>query len=173
MIRLPNAEGMIENYHLATAKSLIVEKGVALPRIAFSAVHVVADPLADIDPWLAPAIDWDSTIDYRRYIWGLGLGVAEALDTAQRGMGLGWQEAQDLIRYSLEAAEDFPDAIIAAGCGTDHLPPGPGVKIDDVIRAYEEQMEFVEGLGGRLIIMATVSCSSAEGKWLDVPELDI
>ncbi len=155
MIRLPTADGDLENYRLAKARSFTVEKGVALPRIAYAAVHVVADPLADNDPWLEPAIDWDATINYRRYVWGLGLGVADALDTAQRGMGLDWQGAQDLISRSLEAAKDFPDAIFAAGCGTDHLVLGPDVSIDDVTRAYEEQMEFVEGQGGKLIIMAS------------------
>ncbi len=154
-IRLPTVDGDLRSYRLATARSFIVEKGVALPRIAYSAVHVVADPLADNDPWLEPAIDWDATINYRRYVWGLGLGVADALDTAQRGMGLDWQGAQDLISRSLEAAKDFPDAIFAAGCGTDHLVLGPDVSIDDVTRAYEEQMEFVEGQGGKLIIMAS------------------
>ncbi len=155
MIRLPTVDGDLENYRLAEARSFAVEKSAPLPRIAFAAVHVVADPLADNDPWLAPAIDWDATINYRRYIWGLGLGVAEALDTAQRGSGLDWQGAQDLIRYSLEAAKGFPGATVAAGCGTDHLVPDRDVSIDDVIRAYEEQMEFVEGLVGRLIIMAS------------------
>ena len=154
-IILPNVSGDVESYSLSASKNFVVEKGVALPRIAYSAAHVVADPLADVDPWLTPAIDWDATIEYRRYLWGLGLGVAEAMDTAQRGMGLDWNGAQDLIRYSLEAAKDFPDAIIASGCGTDHLTPSPDVGIDDVIRAYEEQMEFIEGEGGKLIVMAS------------------
>ncbi len=154
-IRLPTADGDLERYRLAKATSFTVEKSVVLPRIAYAAVHVVADPLADNDPWLEPAIDWDATINYRRFVWGLGLGVAEALDTAQRGMGLDWHRAQELIRYTFDAAKDFPDAIVAAGCGTDHLVPGPDVSIDDVIRAYEEQMEFVEGQGGKLIIMAS------------------
>ena len=59
-------------------------------RVALAAAHVVADPLADIDPWLDVAIDWDRTIAYREHLWDLGLGVAEAMDTAQRGMGLDW-----------------------------------------------------------------------------------
>lgn len=154
-IQLPNASGNIEAYTLSTAKNFVIEKGVELPRIAYSAAHVVADPLANVDPWLTPAIDWDATIEYRRYLWGLGLGVAEAMDTAQRGMGLDWKGAQDLIRNSLEAAKDFPDAVIASGCGTDHLISGPDVCVDDVIRAYEEQMEFIEGEGGKLIVMAS------------------
>lgn len=154
-ILLPNVSGDVESYTLSASKNFIVEKGIVLPRIAYSAAHVVADPLADVDPWLTPAIDWDATIEYRRYLWGLGLGVAEAMDTAQRGMGLDWRGAQDLIRHSLAAAKDFPDALVASGCGTDHLDVGDGVCVDDVIRAYEEQMEFIEGEGGKLIVMAS------------------
>ena len=109
---------------------------------------MVADPLADNDPWVTPAIDWDATLRFRHHLWDLGLGVAEAMDTAQRGMGLGWPEAQELIRRSLEAANGRDDALIACGAGTDHLAPGPEVTVDDVIRAYEEQVEIVEGWAG-------------------------
>src|SRR5688500_3095601 len=73
----------------------------AFSRVAFAAAHVVADPLADNDPWLAPAIDWERTLAFRHRLWDLGLGVAESMDTAQRGMGLGWPEARELIRRSL------------------------------------------------------------------------
>ena len=96
-------------------------------RVAYSAAHVVADPLADGDPWVTPAIDWDATIRYRHYLWDLGLGVAEAMDTAQRGMGLGWPEAKELIAGGLEAAKGRPGALIACGAGTDHLAAGPEV----------------------------------------------
>jgi hypothetical protein len=116
---------------------------------------VVADPLADTDPWLQPALDWDRTIAYRRYLWSLGLGVAEAMDTAQRGMGLDWPTSLELIQRSLDAARDIPGAVIASGAGTDHLSPGPQVTIDDVIRAYEMQCEAIEALGGRVILMAS------------------
>jgi hypothetical protein len=124
-------------------------------RIAYSAAHVVADPQAVIDPWLQCALDWDTTINYRRYLWSLGLGVAEAMDTAQRGMGLDWPTSLELIRRSLDAAKDYPNAVIASGCGTDHLAPENAKSVDDVIRAYEEQMEAIEKLGGKLIIMAS------------------
>jgi hypothetical protein len=154
-IILPKLNGGQELYALSQSRSFDLEPGGVLPRIAYSAVHVVSNPLANVDPWLEPAIDWEKTIGYRRYLWGLGLGVAEAMDTAQRGMGLDWKVAQELIRHSLDAAKDFPDAIIASGCGTDQLTPDPNVSIDDVIRAYEEQMAFIEGLGGKLIIMAS------------------
>ena len=116
---------------------------------------MVADPLADSDPWLDAAIDWDTTIAFRRHLWSLGLGVAEAMDTAQRGMGMDWPNSLELIRRSLDAAKDFPGALIGSGAGTDHLAPGADVTVDDVIRAYEEQCAAVEKLGGRIILMAS------------------
>ena len=124
-------------------------------RIALAAAHVVADPLADNDPWLKPAIDWDATIDYRRHLWNLGLGVAEAMDTAQRGGGLDWPNALELIRRSVEAARDVPGAAVFSGVGTDQLAPASGVTLDDVIRAYEEQIGAVEAVGGRSVLMAS------------------
>jgi len=129
--------------------------GTAFNRIAYSAAHVVADPRAAIDPWLQCAIDWDATIAYRLRLWNMGLGVAEAMDTAQRGMGLDWPTSLELIRRSLAAARDVPGAIVASGCGTDHLDLGRMRRIDDVIQGYEEQMDAIESLGGRLIVMAS------------------
>ncbi len=131
------------------------------PRVAYAAAHVVADPMAAQDPWLDAKIDWDRTIAFRRHLWSLGLGVAEAMDTAQRGMGLDWPGARELIRRSLDAARDFPGALIASGAGTDHLAPGPDVRIDDVIRAYEEQCGAVEAMGGRIILMASRALARA------------
>ena len=128
---------------------------VAFDRIAYSAAHVVADPLAARDPWVDAAIDWDATIAYRQHLWSLGLGVAEAMDTAQRGMGLDWPTSLELIRRSLDAARDVPGAQVASGCGTDHLAPEDATSVDDVIRAYEEQMAAIEQLGGRIILMAS------------------
>jgi hypothetical protein len=124
-------------------------------RIAYAAAHVVADPRAEADPWIDAAIDWERTIAFRRHLWSLGLGVAEAMDTAQRGMGMDWPRSLELIRRSLEAAKDFPGAVIGSGVGTDQLEPGAGVTIDDVIRAYEEQCAAVEKLGGRIVLMAS------------------
>ena len=110
---------------------------------------------------VTPAIDWEATIRFRHHLWDLGLGVAEAMDTAQRGMGLGWPEAKALIGRALEAAKGRRGALIACGAGTDHLAPGPEVTVDDVIRAYEEQIEAVEGLGGRIILMASRALAAA------------
>ncbi|TBZ23148.1 dihydrodipicolinate synthase family protein [Rhizobium leguminosarum] len=133
----------------------------SFPRIAFAAAHVVADPLADNDPWLTPAIDWERTLAFRHRLWDLGLGVAEAMDTAQRGMGLGWPEARDLLRRALAEAAGRKDALIACGAGTDHLTPGPDVTVDTIIKAYEEQIETVEAAGGRIILMASRALAAA------------
>jgi uncharacterized protein DUF993 len=124
-------------------------------RVAIAAAHVVSDPRAASDPWLEGAIDWEATIAFRRHLWSLGLGVAEAMDTAQRGMGLDWLKAKELIRLSLDAQRGVPGAQMASGAGTDHLQPAGNVTIDDVIAAYEMQCEAIEGMGGRLILMAS------------------
>jgi hypothetical protein len=121
---------------------------------------VVADAWAANDPWLDCALDWDATLRYREYLWGLGLGVAEAMDTAQRGMGLDWPTSLELIRRSVKAgraweAREGRPALIFSGSGTDHLDPAEVRSVDEVIRAYLEQMEAVEAAGGRLIVMAS------------------
>jgi hypothetical protein len=156
-LNLPRQDGRLAPYTLRGNAPVNAAKASSrnFNRIAYSAAHVVADPRAAVDPWLEAAIDWDATIAYRRHLWSLGLGVAEAMDTAQRGMGLDWPTSLELIRRSLEAAKDTPGALVACGCGTDHLAPEAARSLDDVIRAYEEQMEAIEALGGRLIIMAS------------------
>ena len=155
-ITLPTANGALQPYTLRGPGSFTpAAPGAPLTRIAFSAAHVVADARAPINPWLDCAIDWDSTIAYRQRLWRMGLGVAEAMDTAQRGMGLDWPTSLQLIKRSIDAAQDVPGALLASGCGTDHLAPEAARNIDDVIRAYEEQMAAIEALGGRLIIMAS------------------
>jgi hypothetical protein len=155
-LQLPQVDGRLERYALrATSPIATAPVGTRFNRIAYSAAHVVSDPLAAIDPWLQCAIDWDATIAYRQRLWSLGLGVAEAMDTAQRGMGLDWPTSLELVRRSLDAARDMPGALVASGCGTDHLSADAVRSVDDVIRAYEEQMEAIEALGGRLIVMAS------------------
>ena len=154
-IKLPAAGGRLENFRLSVPRNFPRKAAGAFNRVAYSAAHVVADPLAPIDPWQGCAIDWDATIAYRRNLWGLGLGVAEAMDTAQRGMGLDWPTSLELIRRSIEASRDFPGAVLASGAGTDHLAPEAAAGVDDVIRAYEEQIAAIERLGGRIILMAS------------------
>ena len=154
-IRLPQADRGLETYKLSAPKSFPDKVSGPMNRIAFSAAHVVADPLADADPWLQAAIDWDKTIAYRERLWDLGLGVAEAMDTAQRGMGLDWPTSLELIRRSVSAAKARGDALVFSGAGTDHLAPDAARSIDDVIRAYEEQFAAIEAVGGRIILMAS------------------
>jgi uncharacterized protein DUF993 len=155
-LKLPKADGTIEIYRLAASKSFPARLQGTLNRVAFSAAHVVADPLADIDPWLTAAIDWDKTIAFREHIWDLGLGVAEAMDTAQRGMGLGWPTSLELIQRSVRAAKARgAGALLFSGAGTDHLAAEDAKSLDDVIRAYEEQIAAVEKAGGRIILMAS------------------
>jgi hypothetical protein len=134
--------------------------GTLFNRVAYAAAHVVADPLAEGDPWLDCAIDWDATLAYRSYLWSLGLGVAEAMDTAQRGMGLDWTNSLELIDRSLKLARATPGALIACGAGTDHLEPSAAVRIEDVVAAYELQCEAVEKRGGRIILMASRALAS-------------
>lgn len=153
-LNLPIAGGGLAPYTTQPPKNFPAAD-VPFNRIAYAAAHVVADPLADRDPWLEAAIDWDTTMEFRRHVWSLGLGIAEAMDTAQRGMGLDWPTSLELIRRTLDAAKDFPGALVGSGAGTDHLESNPDVTIDDVIRAYEEQCWAVEKLGGRIVLMAS------------------
>ena len=154
-IKLPAAGGRIEEFRLSVPQDFPMFQRGAFNRIAYSAAHVVADPRAEHDPWLDCRIDWDATIAYRRSLWQLGLGVAEAMDTAQRGMGMDWPTSLELIRRSIDASKDIKGAFLASGAGTDHLAPEDATSIDDVIRAYEEQIAAIEKLGGRIILMAS------------------
>ena len=154
-IKLPVAGGRLEHFRLSAPRNFPRKAAGAFTRVAYSAAHVVADPLAAVDPWQGCAIDWDATIAYRRTLWGLGLGVAEAMDTAQRGMGLDWNTSLELIRRSIAAGRDVKGALLASGAGTDQLAAEAATGLDDVIRAYEEQVAAIEALGGRIILMAS------------------
>ena len=165
-IPLISPDGQLATYTLS-GRTLPTVPLHPFNRIAYSAAHVVADPRAAIDPWLQSAVDWDATLQYRHHLWSLGLGVAEAMDTAQRGMGLDWPTSRELIQRTLQAARTVPGALVASGCGTDHLDLAQVNSLDDVLRAYDEQIEAIESLGGRLIIMASralvkVACSPAD-----------
>ena len=153
-LNLPTAGGRLTPYLMQPPRNF-PRPSPPFNRVAYAAAHVVADPLADREPWLDIAVDWDTTIAFRRHLWSLGLGVAEAMDTAQRGMGMDWPHSLELIRRSLDAAKDFPGALIGSGAGTDHLEARNGVTIDEVIRAYEEQCAAIEKLGGRIVLMAS------------------
>ena len=161
-IALPTKDRTLEPY--TTSEPIVFpskEQTQSFNRVAYAAAHVVADPLADIDPWDGAAIDWEKTIAFRHYLWDLGLGVAEAMDTAQRGGGLGWTEARELIGHVLDAARTRPGVKICCGVGTDHLSLATNPGIEQIIRAYEEQIEAIEALGGKLVIMASRALARA------------
>ncbi|MET8740001.1 dihydrodipicolinate synthase family protein [Streptomyces sp. NPDC004728] len=133
--------------------------GPLASRTVFSAAHVVADPYADISPDSPAAVDWDATLAFRRHLWSHGLGVAEAMDTAQRGMGLDWAGASELIRRSAAEAKAVGGRI-ACGVGTDQLPAGPAT-LAEVRSAYEEQLALVEASGAQSILMASRALAAA------------
>ena len=168
---LPTAGGDLAPYTTGAPRDFGAAPKRTFNRLALAATHVVADPLADVDPWLTPAVDWDRTIAFRRHLWRLGLGVAEAMDTAQRGAGLDWPTSLELIQRSVEAARDVPGAVIASGAGTDHLVADAATTVDDVIAAYEEQCAAVEACGGRIILMASralATCATSPDDYVRV-----
>lgn len=150
-LRLPVAGGGLEPYRLLGPRPF-AKPAAPFTRVALAAAHVVADPRSAKDPWLEAAIDWDATLDYRRHLWSWGFGLAEAMDTAQRGMGLDWKNSLELIERTLDAAKDTPGAVVFSGAGTDHVAKAD---VAGVISAYEEQCGAIEKLGGRIILMAS------------------
>jgi hypothetical protein len=159
-INLPPNSGKLETFVLSEPRAFPEKAKGAFNRVAYSAAHVVADARAANDPWLDCSVDWDKTIAYREYLWDLGMGVAEAMDTAQRGMGLDWPTSLELITRAVKAGKTWEarngrPALIASGCGTDHLDINSVRSVDAVIHAYEEQMAAIEKAGGRLIVMAS------------------
>ena len=148
---LPVAGGGLEAYRLLGPRKF-ERPAQPFTRIALAAAHVVADPLSAREPWLETAIDWDATLAYRRHLWSWGLGLAEAMDTAQRGMGLDWASSLELIGRTLDAARDVEGAVVFSGAGTDHVARAD---VAGVIAAYEEQCAAIEKLGGRIILMAS------------------
>ena len=157
-IKLPDSSGCIEDYSL-TGTPLAARPLPDNPvRTVLSAVHVVVDPLAPNDPTGPASIDWEATLAFRRRVAELGLGIAEAMDTAQRGMGLDWQGALELIART---RRELPDAVVFNGCGTDQLMPSESLALDDVIAAYLKQLEAIQEVGGRVIIMASRALAKA------------
>ncbi|WP_322101781.1 dihydrodipicolinate synthase family protein [Paraburkholderia sp. J41] len=154
-IKLPTAAGTLETYRVQGTPLDARAPARPFNRIAYSAAHVVADPLRAGELNAVPAIDWERTLEYRRYLLQQGLGIAEAMDTAQRGMGLPWSSALELITRTVEGTRDIPGALIASGVGTDHVAPASVTNCDQMIRAYAEQLEAVQRVGGRVILMAS------------------
>ncbi len=154
-LKLPNENGVYADYRMAGEPVQVRKPRGPFNRVAFAAAHVVANPLSNADPLGSLDIDWERTIAYRRHLLDLGFGIAEAMDTSQRGMGLTWPSALELIRRSLKDAGSGNAAKIYAGCGTDQLAAADTHSIDDIIRAYLEQLHAIQNLGGRIILMAS------------------
>ncbi len=151
-IALPDKAGRLSDYVLTGTAVEAVPMEADAARTIFAAAHVVADPFTDADPSGPATVDWEATMAFRRYLAGLGLGIAEAMDTAQRGMGLDWSGALELIRRT---RAEVPNALVFNGCGTDHLAADKARNIDDVRRAYLEQVEAIQNADCRLIVMAS------------------
>jgi hypothetical protein len=151
-IALPDPSGRLTDYTLTGTPIEAVTLEADPARVVFSAAHVVADPFADADPCGPAVVDWQATMAFRRYLADLGLGIAEAMDTAQRGMGLDWPGALELIRRT---REELPGALVFNGCGTDQLALSDARTLEDVRAAYLEQVEAIQRVGGRLIVMAS------------------
>ncbi|WP_432041315.1 dihydrodipicolinate synthase family protein [Streptomyces cadmiisoli] len=156
-IRLPDAQGALRSYEPRTDPLDLTPGGPFTSRTVLAAAHVVADPYADVTPDAPAAVDWDATLAFRRHLWSHGLGVAEAMDTAQRGMGLDWAGAAELIRRSAAEARAVGGRI-ACGVGTDQLAAG---SVAEVRAAYEEQLALVEESGAQAVVMASRALAAA------------
>lgn len=152
-LMLPAQDGSMVPYRLGPASLFPDEAAPVAVRTVYAAAHVVMDPRS-ADPWRAPEVDWEATLAFRRRLWALGLKIAEAMDTSQRGMGLDWAGAKELIRRSL-AESRAVGGDLACGAGTDQLDPAAARSLDDVVAAYETQLEHIEACGGRAILMAS------------------
>ncbi|MFE6426447.1 MULTISPECIES: dihydrodipicolinate synthase family protein [Streptomyces] len=153
-LHLPDAHGTLRAYEPRTDPLALGPGSAFTSRTVFSAAHVVADPYADTTPDSPAAVDWDATLAFRRHLWSHGLGVAEAMDTAQRGMGLDWAGAAELIRRSAAEARACGGRI-ACGVGTDQLTATAATTLAEVRAAYEEQLAVVEESGAQAILMAS------------------
>lgn len=155
MLTLPTADAQLHPYRLTGTPLTPRAPRTPLTRTAFAAAHVVSDPLRERNPWdTRPAVDWDATLAFRQQLWDQGLHLAEAMDTAQRGMGVDWPTALDLIQRTMRAARAHPmQPRVACGAGTDQATNL--TTPDAILSAYTEQAEAIEAAGGQLILMAS------------------
>ena len=165
-IRLPQADGTLKTLNMKAEPILTDGAGVALNRSVYAAAHLVIDPFGTVDPYDAsPRVDWDTTLAFRDHLYKLGFRVAEAMDTAQRGMGVDWPVARELIQRSLRHAAAV-GGDLACGVGTDQLALGSNATMAQIEAAYREQLEVVEAEGGRAILM----CSRALARTAKGPD---
>ncbi|MBB6119935.1 DUF993 family protein [Nocardiopsis algeriensis] len=152
-LNLPSPGGTVEAYTLTGTAADTSPLPPARSRRAYAAAHVVADPLAPNAPGAPARLDWEQTLAFRHHLWDQGLGVAEAMDTAQRGMGLDWAATAELIRRTgAEAASR--GAALVCGAGTDQLDPSHA-DLESVVTAYGEQLDTVAAAGATPVVMAS------------------
>ncbi|WP_035776898.1 DUF993 family protein, partial [Arthrobacter sp. H5] len=168
---LPTAQGPLKRYELREATTWPKPSAPLTARRTYAAAHVIPKVTADNTPGARAVLDWESTLAYRHELWSYGLGVADAMDTAQRGMGLDWPATQELIRRSgAEAAvvvgsqapatrDKTVRDLLACGAGTDQLDlvtlPSGRAGLNAVIEAYREQIKVVSDAGAKVILMAS------------------
>ena len=157
MLTLPTKANTLEPYRMRGNPLTPRALSVPLTRTAFAAAHVVSDPMRERNPWdTRPAVDWDATLGFRQTLWDQGLDLAEAMDTAQRGMGVDWPTALELIQRTMVAARAHPlKPRVACGAGTDHIALENLRSADAILAAYMTQAEAIEAAGGQLILMAS------------------
>ena len=157
MLTLPTDDARLEPFRLTGTPLVPRAPKVPLTRTAFAAAHVVSNTLRERNPWdTRPAVDWDATLAFRQQLWDQGLGLAEAMDTAQRGMGVDWPTALELIQRTMRAAKSHPmRPRVACGAGTDHRTLAELTNPAAIAGAYSEQAEAIEAVGGQLILMAS------------------
>ncbi|TLP62704.1 dihydrodipicolinate synthase family protein [Parasedimentitalea maritima] len=162
---LPSYQGTLQEFRMSNDPLQPRAPRTALTRTAFAAAHVVSDPMQDRDPWVGrPAVDWDNTLRFRYTLWDQGLGLAEAMDTAQRGMGVDWLTAKELIERTMVEAKAHPlKPRVACGAGADQFDIADLNSEDAIIAAYTEQMEAIEAAGGQIIIMASRAMAALRG----------
>jgi len=162
---LPSYQGTLEDYTPTGHPLLPRAPRTPLTRTAFAAAHVVSNPLKDRDPWVGrPAVDWENTLRFRHTLWDQGLGLAEAMDTAQRGMGVDWLTAKELIERTMVEAKAHPlKPRVACGAGADQFDLADLTSEEAIIAAYSEQMEAIEVAGGQIIIMASRAMAALRG----------
>jgi hypothetical protein len=158
-LTLPTEGGGLSAYTLTGARPAPADRTPPASRVVYAAAHVVADPLADNTPGAPATVDWEATLAFRHHLWSHGLGVADAMDTAQRGMGLDWAATQELVRRSGAEAQSVGGRLVV-GASTDQLPPGPA-SLDQIVAAYVEQAQLVEGSGGTAVLMASRHLAAA------------
>jgi len=162
---LPTYSGTLQDYQLSGTPLLPRAPDMAFTRTAFAAAHVVSDPLAERDPKSGrPAIDWDATLRFRHFLWDQGFDLAEAMDTAQRGAGVDWLTAKELIERSMAEARSHPlKPRVACGAGTDQVAMSRLTSEAAIVQAYSEQMQAIEAAGGQIIIMASRAVAALHG----------